>query len=209
MAASRPLTIDECDQIITLIATGFKYIDEEGRKKHFRPNPQTALALELEASLGIRIGDVLKLKVKHFRGDKLAIEEQKTGKIQYRNINRDVSEYVKDYALEHGIAPDEPLFTVKVRSIQKQLDRVKEYLGLEFVSTHSFRKLFASEAYKEAGYNLEVVKRLLNHTSIATTERYIETMQEQVNAVSANMCFIHNRKNAESGLDQMPGQLKF
>lgn len=110
--------------------------------------------------------------------------------MQYRDINTEVSEYVKDYTLENGIKPGEKLFNVKVRNVQKQLERVAEYLQLDFVSTHSFRKLFANETYKDSGYNLEVVKRLLNHTSIATTERYIETMQEQVNATSAKMCFL-------------------
>ncbi len=190
MTTCRPITIEECEQILTLIRAGFKYQDENDRRRYFQPNPQIALALALEASLGIRIGDVLELEARNFKGNKLITQEKKTGKVQYRDINTEVSEYVKDYALENGIKPGEKLFNVKVRNVQKQLERITKYLQLDFVSTHSFRKLFANEAYKDSGYNLEVVKRLLKHTSIATTERYIETMQEQVNATSAKMCFL-------------------
>ena len=193
MDGMRPLTIDECDQILELIARGFKYTDKNGANRHFRPNKQVALALELEASLGIRIGDILKLTPGNFKGDKLATKEDKTGKVQYRTINREVSEYVKDYALENGIKPNQELFNITVRAVQKQLKRVTDYLGLDFISTHSFRKMFATEAFKDSGYNLQVVQRLLNHASIKTTEGYIDTMAEQVNATSANMCFIRNR----------------
>ncbi len=190
VATSRPITVTECEQILTLILNGFKYQDENGSKRYFKSNPQVALALALEASLGIRIGDVLDLEVRNFRGNKLITKEKKTKKVQYRDINMEVSERVKDYALESGIKPGDKLFNIKVRSVQKQLKRVTDYLNLDFVSTHSFRKLFANEAYCDSGYNLEIVKRLLNHSSISTTERYIKTLQEHVNATSRKMCFI-------------------
>ncbi|MCR1954625.1 hypothetical protein NSA24_07445 [Clostridioides mangenotii] len=42
-------------------------------------NPkQTAMALMLEANLGLRISDVLRLKVGSFKRDKLEIREKKT-----------------------------------------------------------------------------------------------------------------------------------
>lgn len=118
MAASRPITIAECEEILTLISNGFKYQDENGGKRYFNANPQVALTLALEASLGIRIGDVLDLEVRNFRGSKLITKEKKTKKVQYHDINTEVSESVKDYALERGIKPGEKLFNIKVRSVQ-------------------------------------------------------------------------------------------
>lgn len=42
-------------------------------------NPkQTAMALMLEANLGLRISDILRLKVGSFKRDKLEIREKKT-----------------------------------------------------------------------------------------------------------------------------------
>ncbi|AAK80757.1 site-specific recombinase XerD [Clostridium acetobutylicum] len=58
---------------------------------------------------------------------------------------------------------------LSVRAIQKALKIVTDYLGLEYISTHSFRKLYAVTAYEANGNNIELVKELLNHTSIATT----------------------------------------
>lgn len=81
----------------------------------------------------------------------------------------------------------------RYKQSRKQLKRVVDYLGLSFVSTHSFRKIFATEASKNSGYNLQIVQKLLNHASIKAIERYIDTMAEQVNATSSNMCFIRNR----------------
>lgn len=119
LATSRPITVSECEQILILIQFGFKYQDSFGNKRYFKPNPQVALALGLEASLGIRIGDVLELEVRNFRGNKLITKEKKTGKVQYRDINAAVSEYIKDYALENGIRLGDKLFNIKVRNVQK------------------------------------------------------------------------------------------
>lgn len=38
------------------------------------------------------------------------------------------------------------------------------------VSTYRFKKLFANEVYRDSGYNLDVVKGLLNYTCIFTTD---------------------------------------
>ena len=40
-----------------------------------------ALALALETSLGIRVGDVLELEAKHFKASKLIIKEKKIDKV--------------------------------------------------------------------------------------------------------------------------------
>ena len=61
--------------------------------------------------------------------------------------------------MKNGIKPNEKLFNIKLYNEQKQLKRVADYLNLEFVSTHSFRKLFANEAYYDSRCDLEIVKR--------------------------------------------------
>ena len=68
--ATRPLEVNEYKKIIELLNNGFNYT-LEGKEKVFRPNYQIALALTLQANLGLRIGDVLELKVSSFKGDKV------------------------------------------------------------------------------------------------------------------------------------------
>lgn len=184
--ATRVLELTEYKQIIELFLNGFT--TNEGNV--FRPNKQIALALQLQASLGLRIGDVLNLQVNNFKNGKLEIKEDKTDKLQYREINRNVFDYIKDYAIENKLSQTGKLFDVGVRAVQKQLKIITDYLGLENISTHSFRKMYATTVYEQNNNNLELVKELLNHTSIATTQRYIRVSQQAINKASASIDFM-------------------
>lgn len=184
--ATRVLELTEYKQIIELFVNGFITKDNN----IFRPNKQIALALQLQASLGLRIGDVLNLKVNNFKNGKLETKEDKTDKLQYRDINRNVFDYIKDYAIESKLSQTDKLFNVGVRAVQKQLKIITDFLGLDNISTHSFRKMFATTIYEQNNNNLELVKELLNHTSIATTQRYIRVSQQAINKASASVNFI-------------------
>jgi site-specific recombinase XerD len=59
------------------------------------------------------------------------------------------------------------------RAVQKQLALVCDYLGYEGINNHSFRKWYATEIYKNNGYDVALVQRLLQHSSASTTQRYI------------------------------------
>ena len=50
---------------------------------------------------------------------------------------------------------------------------VCDYLGFEGISTHSFRKWYATEIYKNNGFDIALVQRLLQHSSATVTQRYI------------------------------------
>lgn len=182
---TRPITEKEYKELQTLIATGFEYL-ENGKLKKFRPNKQLLLAITLESNLGLRISDIQKLTNNNFKNGCLEITEKKTGKLQYRELNSQIYNIVKDYVIENGLKKDEPLIKVKTRAIQKQLKIVTDYMGLDNISTHSFRKFFATNQYNLSDNNIELVKELLNHSSIATTQRYIRVSQEKINEVSRN-----------------------
>ena len=151
---------------------------------NFRPNERVAAALTLEANLGVRISDILKLRLDDFKqsGERffLDIVEQKTGKKRNFTVPAELYRYVKLYCLENGIAPGERIFPITERAVQKQLKIVCDYCEYENISTHSFRKFFASEIYKNNGYDIMLVKHLLQHSSAATTQRYIGLDKKQV-----------------------------
>ena len=65
------------------------------------------------------------------------------------------------------------MFPVANRAIQKQFALVCEYWGYEGISTHSFRKWYATEIYKNNGYDTALVQHLLQHSCTAVTQRYI------------------------------------
>ena len=175
--------------IITLCQKGFTYKDESGIDHIFRPNKQLAMTFILQANLGLRISDVLKLKPSTFKNDKLEVIEKKTGKLQYRTINRNLKELIYEYALENNIKSNDYLIQVKVRAIQKQLAIIANYLNLTNISSHSFRKLFGVTVYNKTNGNIELLKELFNHSNIATTQRYIKVSQKQIDEISSSIDF--------------------
>lgn len=187
--AARPLEYDEYMTIITLCQKGFTYKDKSGIDHIFRPNKQLAMTFILQANLGLRISDVLKLKPSTFKNEKLEVIEKKTGKLQYRTINRNLKELIYEYALENNIKSNDYLIKVKVRAIQKQLAIIANYLNLTNISSHSFRKLFGVTVYNQTNGNIELLKELFNHSNISTTQRYIKVSQKQIDEVSSSIDF--------------------
>lgn len=187
--AARPLEYEEYMTIITLCQKGFTYKDESGIEHIFRPNKQLAMTFILQANLGLRISDVLKLKPSTFKNEKLEVIEKKTGKLQYRTINRNLKELIYEYALENNIKSNDYLIQVKVRAIQKQLAIIANYLNLTNISSHSFRKIFGVTIYNKTKGNIELLKELLNHSNISTTQRYIKVSQKQIDEISSSIDF--------------------
>ena len=162
------LTEEQYTEIIDTLKAGFTGC---------RPNERIATALVLEANLGLRISDILNLTMKSFVRDgnryRLDITEQKTGKERVFTVPDNIYWYLDNYRLRNGIKPTERLFDITDRAVQKTLQNACEYLGYDGISTHSFRKFFATEIYKNNGYDVALVQRLLQHSSAATTQRYI------------------------------------
>ncbi|MGL4762140.1 MAG: tyrosine-type recombinase/integrase [Sarcina sp.] len=185
--ATRPLTEEEFEKIITIFQYGIKYIDKKGAKRRVEPNQQVALILSVQATLGFRINDILRMKLRDIRGSKISFVEQKTKKLQYRKVNIDFIEALQDYAGNLDLGLNDYLFNTTARNIQLRLKKVTEYLGYNYIGTHSFRKFFAVNAYKASSNNLELVRSLLNHSSVSVTQRYINVDQEKIDEYSASV----------------------
>lgn len=169
---TRALSKEEFESVVSTIKYGFTY---KGIK--VQPNPKIATAFVVQANSGLRIGDLLQLRLKdivkengryHFN-----IVEQKTKKPRTFTIAPEIYSFMQEYALEHGIRPDKRLFNISSRGVSKHLRMVVGYLGLENVGTHSFRKFFAMSIYNDNGFNVELVRELLQHSSVAITQHYL------------------------------------
>ena len=162
------LTTEQYKEIITTLREGFLGC---------RPNERIATALVLEGNLGLRISDILRLRPRDIvlDGDRyrLEITEQKTRKSRVFTVPLVIQQYIENYCLRNGIGRDERIFPITERAVQKQLALVCDYLGYEGISTHSFRKWYASELYRNNDYDIALVQRLLQHSSAAVTQRYI------------------------------------
>ena len=165
---TKALTTEQYKEIIQTMKEGFCGC---------RPNERIATALVLEGNLGLRVSDILRLRpcdiVKDGERFRLEIREQKTGKSRVFTVPLVIVQYIENYCLRNGIRRNERIFPITERAIQKQLAIVCDYLGYEGISTHSFRKWYATEIYKNNGYDIALVQRLLQHSSAAVTQRYI------------------------------------
>ena len=165
---TKTLTTEQYTEIINTMKEGSSF---------FRPNERIATALVLEGNLGLRISDILRLKLSDIVMDggryRLAITEKKTGKERVFTVPIVTWQYLENYCLRNGIGRNDRIFPMTERAVQKQLALVCDYLGFEGISTHSFRKWYATEIYKDSGYDIALVQRLLQHSSASVTQRYI------------------------------------
>jgi integrase len=172
---TRTLTTEQYKIIITTMREGTLF---------FRPNERVATALVLEGNLGLRISDIVRLRPCDIVNDggrfRLSIIEQKTGKQRVFTVPLVIQQYIENYCLRNGIKHSDRIFPITAREVQKILARVCDYLGYEGISTHSFRKWYATEIYKANGYDIALVQRLLQHSSSAVTQRYIGIEPERI-----------------------------
>ena len=188
--ATRPLTDEEFNKIISLFQHGVKYTDKKGSKRRIEPNRQLALILSVQATIGFRINDILRMKLRDIRGSKISFIEQKTKKLQYRQVNIDFVEALQNYADELELGLNDYLFNTTARNIQMILKKATDYLGYNYIGTHSFRKFYAVNAYKASNNNLELVRNLLNHSSVSITQRYINVDQDEIDEYSSSVNFL-------------------
>ena len=179
------LTTEQYQAIVHTIKTGVGSI---------RANPRVAAALITEANLGMRIGDVLHLRLSDIVCDggryRLNITEEKTGKRRTFTVPLEILSFLRSYADERGISENEALFPLTVRQVQRHLKNVCDELGLQNISTHSFRKWYATDIYEKNGHDIILVQKLLQHSSPETTRRYIGIAEERVEQAIAGHVLI-------------------
>lgn len=135
---------------------------------------------------GLRISDILRLKVRDVRGkDKIKIREQKTGKEKSFPINKKLSAALETYC--EG-KKDYDYLVPSDRATNKAVSREYAYrvmheagerFGLYNLGTHTLRKTFGYHFYKQTK-DVVLLMRILNHTSQSQTLRYIGIEQTTI-----------------------------
>lgn len=183
---TRALTQEEYYLVIETIRTGFT----TSKGVRIKPNKRVLAAAVIQVNLGLRISDVMNLKLSDIVRDgtryRLDITELKTGKRREFTVPFEVYSYIQGYMLERGIKPMHPLFDISIRAVQKHLRIVAEYLGLEGIGTHSLRKFFCTSIYNENGYNIELCRVLMQHSSVTVTQRYLGIQPQLIEQALAN-----------------------
>lgn len=139
-------------------------------------------------NMGLRISDLLSLKYEDFDLEKLSltIREQKTGKSRHIRLNDSVIKVFnnrrEDYPLDIWLfevhsnrAKNRPISRESVARIFKE---VGEIVGVQ-LGTHSMRKTRGWAMYSD-NVPLEMISKVLNHSSPAVTMRYLGITKEEV-----------------------------
>ena len=174
------LTDEQYVKIIQTIQSGF--VCKDGHK--VKPNNRIAVALMLEANLGLRICDILDLRLSSIIKDgeryRLNIIEKKSGLKRDFTVPLEVYVFIQSYALENNINPAAKLFDMSERAVTKHLKLVCDHLGYSGIGSHSFRKYFATSIYVNNHYDINLVRVLLQHSSTVTTQRYIGLQSKDI-----------------------------
>ena len=131
------------------------------------------LAIETSMHTGLRIGDVLNLKLKDVLKQRFSVTEQKTKKrrnvfinatLQRRLINQSGMIYVFENRLDSRKARTR-------QAVYKDIKRATKLFRISAIVTpHSARKFYAVDKYHTFG--LKRTQKLLNHSNEAVTLIY-------------------------------------
>lgn len=178
MPAMLATSNEEYQKIVEIIKKG--YTDKDGRKH--APRPSIAFAIQLEATTGLRISDIVKLKlndiVKEGNRYRLDIREKKTKKKRSFTITEKTYKSIKEFCNLYGIKNDQIIINKSIRSIQENITFAARFLNLERVNTHSFRKMAAGRVYDLTNKDIVATSAFLQHSSPSITMRYLTKTSE-------------------------------
>ena len=165
-----------------------------------KKNPRDLLLFTAGINLGLRISDLLRLKVgdvKDRKGDVrdfIYITEQKTKKQRKIALNDGVREALQIYFNKSGVYDlDRYLFISEKSKKNKPLNRVRAWqlinkwcreVGIkERIGTHTLRKTLGYQMRKN-GIAIEVIQAILGHKSAKVTSRYIGISDDELEEVT-------------------------
>lgn len=151
------------------------------------------LFFEVGINTGLRVSDILKLKVSDVKGNfYIDIREEKTGKAKRFPLNETVRKELEDYISTKK--PEDFIFESR-RSRGIPLERTRAYCilnaaaeraGLDIkIGTHTMRKTFGFHFYQKTK-DIALLQQLFNHSSPSVTLRYIGINQDMIDKAFSN-----------------------
>lgn len=142
---------------------------------------------------GLRVSDIIPIKVKQIMGDKIEIREKKTGKIRRFPINQQLRNALNQYIENKQLKEYNFLFPSRKRKngkgvkichisrtqVYKILKEAGNKCGIENIGTHSMRKTFGYHHYKKNG-DVAILQRIFNHSTPEITLGYIGYTQDEL-----------------------------
>lgn len=138
-------------------------------------------------STGLRISDILPLRLKDVSGTYIELTEKKTKKYRKIIINKRLRSYFDHYLSEYDwLGPDDFLFKSQmgnfpISEVQawRIMKKIAKQMGLDSIGTHTMRKSFGYHLYQRTK-DIALVQEILNHSSSRITMIYIGLVQENI-----------------------------
>jgi integrase len=157
-----------------------------------RQNPRDYIMFIIGVYTGLRISDILNLKVRDTKSVKyIILREQKTGK--ERLIEK--SSFIKKELAWYTDGKPDDEYLVKSREQEnkpltrfmayKILNEVGKSFGLQRIGTHTLRKTFGYHYYKQTK-DVALLQKMFNHSDPSITLRYIGILQDDINNAIKN-----------------------
>lgn len=142
---------------------------------------------------GLRISDILTLRVKHVRSTQyISLKEQKTDKTKRILINpklrRALDKYIdgkndNEYLFKSREGRNKPITRVRAYEILKE---AAGELGIKEVGTHTMRKTFGYHIYQKEK-DVAMLQDIFNHSSQYVTLKYIGVNQDAIDKTMKNI----------------------
>jgi integrase len=135
--------------------------------------PRNRLMLELMARGGMRIGEVLKLRLKDLQDRKLILQEPKSGREhELVFIPQKVADRLREYALEVCKSPDDRIFPISYEGARVIVAKAGRLVGIK-LRPHDLRRHSATYASR-SGVPIEIVSKVhsqacksVNHSAVS------------------------------------------
>ena len=154
---------------------------EEAKKLMEFYEGRNRLIIYVFLTTGIRLSELANIRIEN-----IDIENKKITIIAKNHIEREVAitEKCKELLLPY-MSGEGKLFNIGTRAISYIVKNAMDALGLKG-SVHTLRHTFATIMYEQTG-DILLVKNLLGHTSIESTQIYTHVVNERIkNAVDKN-----------------------
>lgn len=166
------------------------------------PNIKHKAVLLTAFSCGLRISEVVNLKISNIDSDRMQVlvERSKGKKDRYVMLSPLLLDVLRSYLktqrptptlyIFKGMATGTPYY---VRSAQQIFHAAMQKAGIhKKLSFHSMRYSFATHLL-EKGVDIRYIKELLGHFNIKTTERYLHVAREKLVHIASPLAYLFNK----------------
>jgi integrase/recombinase XerD len=136
-------------------------------------NLRDRLILELQARCGLRISEVLNLRVSDLSGRKIVIQEPKSGRdAEVAFMPEHIAARLAEYAARKGLSANDRVFPLCCTTVRNLVTGLGRKLNVK-ISPHDLRRHSATYASRN-GVPLEIISKvILRHQDLKTTQIYL------------------------------------